>query len=85
MWDAVQDLESKFALKRLYDQGLRVDGSDITYLARFFTSAVGITDCTWEVYIDELKTLKESDCEDIDIISGIYTALDALRSKTYRH
>ena len=79
VWGAAQKLQSKFALKLLYESTLLVDASSLPDLAPFFTDVLGIHDCTWEVYVDELKALRASDCKDMDIISGIYAALDTLR------
>ncbi|KAH8901208.1 hypothetical protein GQ53DRAFT_707485 [Thozetella sp. PMI_491] len=79
VWDAAQILKSKFALELLYAPGLRMDGSNLSYFAQFFTEVVGVTGCTWATYVDELKVLKSSNCDDIDTISGIYKAIDALR------
>lgn len=39
---------------------------------------MGISDCTAESYVDELKNIRNSGTEDSDIISAIYKALDNL-------
>ncbi len=77
---------TKFALGRLYDPYFRpdgvdgIDGVDGDYFRRFFTDTLGITtDCTWEIYVGELKELKRLGRQDSDTITGIYKALDVLR------
>lgn len=76
-------MKTKFALRLLYEPVIlsRLDGEDATHLINFFTNTLGIADCTWETYIDELKELKASGCGNIDSISVIYTALNDLRPK----
>lgn len=39
---------------------------------------MGISDCTKEVYVDELKSLRDSGSEDSDIITAVYETLDSL-------
>jgi hypothetical protein len=49
-------------------------------LEYFFTGVLGVTDCDWEIYVNELKELKTSGCDNADTITVIYRALDGLRS-----
>ena len=79
VWGAAQKLQSKFALELLYESGVLTDASSLPDFGRFFTNVIGIDNCSWAVYVEELKALKASDCEDMDIIGGIYAALDTLR------
>ncbi|KFY91247.1 hypothetical protein V500_04776 [Pseudogymnoascus sp. VKM F-4518 (FW-2643)] len=79
VWKAPQEMKTKFALQRLYEPLLRSDSADSSSLAHFFTSVLKITDCTWETYVEELKELKVSSCENSDTIAVVYRALDALR------
>ncbi|KAI0136379.1 ino80 chromatin remodeling complex protein [Xylariales sp. AK1849] len=83
VWNAQQELKSKYALKCLYEPWLCIEDSSSQYLAHFFTTTLGITECTWEIYIDELKALSTSDCDNIDTISGVYAALDRLRPQIF--
>ena len=79
VWNAAQELTTKYVLKLIYEAHLSEHGIDIAHSGYFFTNILRIPDCTWEVYVDELKALKESDCDDFDSINDIYTALDSLR------
>jgi hypothetical protein len=72
-------MKTKFALQRLYEPYFRLDG-DGSSLEYFFTSILGVTDGNWEIYVDELKELKTSSCENADNITVIYRALDNLQS-----
>ncbi len=82
MWNAPQKLKTKFALRLAYEPYFQLNSVDNDYSTHFFTQTLGITDCTWEIYIDELKALKASDCTDADAISTIYEALDSMRPRT---
>jgi hypothetical protein len=48
-----------------------------------WTSVLGIEDCTWEDYVNELRELKNSDQQnaDTDPIETIYQALSSLITK----
>lgn len=69
---------TKFALKRLYGTCFCRDGAECPHFTHFFCSTMGITECTWEVYVEELKALKNSGCDDIDTITTIYRAITSL-------
>ncbi len=79
VWEAPQEMQTKYALELLYGQCFRLDGPDSSFVPQLLTATLGITGCTWEIYVDELKELQGLDCEDSDIITVIYKALDALR------
>ncbi|EQB58063.1 hypothetical protein CGLO_01742 [Colletotrichum gloeosporioides Cg-14] len=79
VWTAPLDMRTKFALERLYQPWFRTNGTNnnSTYL-NLFRSMIGIEDCTWAIFIDELRELKASKCDDTDRIGTIYKALNAL-------
>jgi hypothetical protein len=79
VWNSHQKLKSKYALRRLYEPLQSTEDTRGSYLPHFFKTTLGVTDCTWKTYVEELKALKTLDCDDFDLISGIYTALDNLR------
>ncbi|KAI1487736.1 hypothetical protein F5X96DRAFT_681025 [Biscogniauxia mediterranea] len=81
VWNAPQDMVTKFALKRLIGACFCRDGADCSHFDRFFFDTLGITECTWEVYIQELKALKASGCDNIDTITAIYKEINALLRK----
>ena len=78
VWKAPQALKSKHALEYIY--GANKYAPDPAYLFTFFTDTLGVTDGSWDVYVNELRTLSESGCDDADSISGIYEAMDAIKS-----
>lgn len=79
MWDAPVDMKTKYALQRLYQPCFGMGDVDSSYLTAFFTITLNITDCTWQIYVEELKALKASGCDDSDCMTAIYKALDGLR------
>jgi hypothetical protein len=81
VWNAPQELRSKHALKYLYEPILATDSANLSYFKQFFSATLKIADSTWKTYLQELRALKADDCDDTDIISGIYKALDVLRPK----
>ncbi|RWA07221.1 hypothetical protein EKO27_g7884 [Xylaria grammica] len=91
VWDAPQNLRTKYALKRLYGNCFCRDGAECSHFTRFFTNTLGINKCTWETYVEELKVLKALDEDDFsddpfsddsnvdfDTIANIYRAIDSL-------
>ncbi|KAI0200443.1 hypothetical protein F4808DRAFT_470402 [Astrocystis sublimbata] len=81
VWDAPQDLATKYVLKSLYGECFCKRGCECPYFPRFFMETLGIrTSCSWEDYVAELEELKDNECDNIDTITGIYEAIDALRT-----
>lgn len=78
VWSACQNLRTKYSLEHLYSSFSWEEIPAISHTAHFFKITLGINDCTWEDYIEELKGLKASGCSDSDVITGIYQALDNL-------
>lgn len=78
VWSACQEMRSKFSLERLYSSFFKEDIPVLSHTAYFFKDILGIKNCTWEDYTEELKGLKASGCSDSDVITGIYKALDNL-------
>ncbi|KAI1188940.1 hypothetical protein F5B17DRAFT_450976 [Nemania serpens] len=82
VWDAPQELTTKYVLKRLYGTCFCKDGAACPHFSRFFVETLDIrASCTWQDYVEELKALKQNDCNDVDIITGIYEAIDSLKHK----
>ncbi|KAI0508878.1 hypothetical protein F5B22DRAFT_638424 [Xylaria bambusicola] len=83
IWDAPQKMTTKFVLKRLYRSCFCKDGAKCPHFSTFFTETLGIQEsCTWQDYVEELKALKQNDCNDVDAITGIYEAINALEQRT---
>ena len=73
---------TKFPIKRMYQQfrSSNEQGQSRIHLTNFFVKTLGISNCTWENCVEELKALKD-ECDNIDTITDIYKALDDLRPK----
>lgn len=75
-------MTTKFVLKRLYRTCFCKDGAKCPHFSKFFVETLGVSAaCTWSNYVEELKALKNVDCEDVDTITGIYKAINALQPK----
>lgn len=72
---------TKYALKTLYGSCFCRDGDECSHFKRFFLGTLGIPKCTWEDYVEELKELKNTSCDNIDTITTFYKAIHALSSK----
>ncbi|KAI3332562.1 hypothetical protein F4824DRAFT_475026 [Ustulina deusta] len=82
VWDAPQEMTTKYVLKRLYRTCFCKDGAACPHFSRFFVETLGIrASCTWQDYVEELKALKQNDCNDVDTITGIYEAISALKQR----
>ncbi|KAI1327062.1 hypothetical protein F5Y16DRAFT_421235 [Xylariaceae sp. FL0255] len=84
VWDAPQELSTKYVLKKLYGQCFCSHGQECPYFTKFFVETLGVrASCTWQDYVVELEELKE-ECDDIDTdaITGIYEAIDDVRVTT---
>ncbi len=75
-------MTTKYVLKRLYRTCFCKDGAACPHFSRFFVETLGIrASCTWQDYVEELKALKQNDCNDVDTITGIYEAISALKQR----
>lgn len=73
--DAPQKLQTKFALKIIYKPWLSGSSSNKDQIEQLFCGTLGVSDCDVTHYIDELKSLRESNSQDSDIITRLYEAL----------
>ena len=78
--DAPEEMKTKFVLRLLYQQFFAAESADFLYLHNFFTETLGIGNCTWQNYIDELSELRDADCGNMTTITNIYRELEALGS-----
>ncbi|KAI1421444.1 hypothetical protein F5Y12DRAFT_767727 [Xylaria sp. FL1777] len=79
VWYAPQEMTTKYILKKLYEMCFCKDGTACPHFSRFFVETLGIrASCTWQDYVEELRALKQNDCNDVDIITGIYEAINTL-------
>lgn len=79
---AAQELRTKFVLEILYKSWLSKSSEDRKDLKRFFCDTLGISNCTEEIYVDELKKIRDSGFEDSDVITEVYKALHSLWKST---
>lgn len=79
VWSAPQAMLSKYSLQQIYQPFLSADGEESSQFERLFKTILGIQDCSSRNLIDELKALKTNRCEDSDVITAMYMALDKLR------
>lgn len=75
---AAQELQTKFVLEILYKSWLSKSSENRKYLKQFFCDTLGIFDCTEEIYVDELKKIRDSGLKDSDVITEVYKALHNL-------
>lgn len=78
VWSDQFEMKTKFALPLLYDSFLGDEDMGSTSLAPLFTHVLGVQDCTWQTYVEELEELRDTGCDDIDAIAAIYEELDRL-------
>lgn len=76
VWGGPRELITKFALRTYYEALPFFCGDKKQDLAMLFTSTLGIPDCTLEIYVNELKSLKSTHCH--DIIKVLYREIDRL-------
>lgn len=75
---AAQELRTMYVLEILYKPLLSTNPDSRKDLEPFFCDTLGISDCTMETYIEELKVLKVSGAEDSDMINVLYEEIDRL-------
>ncbi|KAL2282176.1 hypothetical protein FJTKL_11005 [Diaporthe vaccinii] len=78
VWSAAQELQTKFVLEITYEPWLSTSAERREDIKRLFCDTLGLSDCTMEIYVEELKSIRDSGSEDSDIITTVYEALDSL-------
>ncbi|KAH8735731.1 hypothetical protein BGZ61DRAFT_84622 [Ilyonectria robusta] len=78
LWDAPPTMESKYPLKRRYEEMLADGPNDLQAITTLFTEVLRVPNCTWYNMVDELKYLKEQRCEDLARIRDIYVHLHGM-------
>ncbi|KAK7947853.1 uncharacterized protein PG986_008739 [Apiospora aurea] len=79
VWKAPQPLVSKQALECLYKKDKNF--ANFKNLSRFFADTLEIGNCNPHILIEELRVLRGSECDDVDMISGIYAGLQAMKAR----
>ena len=54
-------------------------GADLTLVVKFFQNTLGIASYSWEDTIREIRTLKDQECSDFDLINTQYESLNEAR------
>ena len=78
VWDAVQRLRTRLVLQRTYKSYLRGEDCNSAVLERFFRATLGIPDCTYDVYMEDLDDVRKEEDDNSAEVTGIYKALQDL-------
>ncbi|KAK8094937.1 hypothetical protein PG997_001622 [Apiospora hydei] len=78
VWEAPQQMKSKHALEYLYKQDRDIPKS--VHITAFFNDTLSIANGTWIIFVKELRALAAAGCDDMSTVSGIFAAMDALKS-----
>ncbi|KAJ4122741.1 hypothetical protein NW768_010183 [Fusarium equiseti] len=73
-------MQTAYPLAHLYQTTFNRSEEDLEILRQFFRTTLGIGDCSWEHYLDEIRKLKVVASEDFDWMSDIYESLDLERA-----
>lgn len=71
-------MQTKFVLEIIYEPWLSKNPEKREDIKRLFCDTLGIPNCTVEIYVEELKSIRDSGSEDSDIFTTVYKALDSL-------
>lgn len=73
-------MKSKMVLSLLWKDFLKND-TDAKLLLSFFKNVVRVPDCSSKSFVEEVKFLKNSNSDDIDIMKIWYKAIDKARKR----
>jgi len=73
-------MQTAYPLAHLYRTTFNRSEEDLDVLRQFFRTILGVGDCSWENYLDEIRRLKVVACEDFDWVNDIYESLDLERA-----
>ncbi|KUI64845.1 hypothetical protein VM1G_00101 [Cytospora mali] len=80
--NAPHKMTTMLVLRLLYEpyfaHGPSQDQTESVYLREFFTSTLGIGDCSWQIHVDELYDHNCSGFQNVDTITVIYQELRTL-------
>ncbi|KAF4957230.1 hypothetical protein FGADI_3295 [Fusarium gaditjirri] len=79
LWNAREDMQTAYPLAHLYRTFFRRSEEDLDVLRQFFKTALGVKDCSWEDYLNEIRRLKDLKSEDFDWVNDLYSSLDSER------
>ncbi|CAG7555872.1 unnamed protein product [Fusarium equiseti] len=84
LWNARRDMQTAYPLAHLYRTVFNRSEEDLQVLRQFFRTTLGVGDCSWEHYLDEIRRLKVVSSEDFDWVNDIYESLDLERASLMR-
>ncbi|KAJ4267510.1 hypothetical protein NW762_003617 [Fusarium torreyae] len=79
LWNAREDMQTAYPLAHLYRTTFHRSEDDLDVLRQFFKTTLGVQDCSWEDYLNEIRRLKTSESEDFDWTNDLYDSLNAER------
>ncbi|KAF5714682.1 hypothetical protein FMUND_7251 [Fusarium mundagurra] len=78
LWNAREDMQTAYPLAHLYRTVFH-RSEDLDVLRQFFKTALGVKDCSWEDYLNEIRRLKDLKSDDFDWVNDLYGSLDSER------
>ncbi|KAG8677589.1 hypothetical protein FPOAC2_03723 [Fusarium poae] len=79
LWDARKEMQTAYPLSHLYRTTFHRSEEELDILKQFFKITLGVKDCSWENYLDELRSLRTLATEDFNWVNDIYNSLKAER------
>ncbi|KAM0415352.1 hypothetical protein ACHAPD_006548 [Fusarium lateritium] len=79
LWDARKEMQTAYPLAHLYRTIFHRSEEELDILKQFFKTTLGVKDCSWENYLNELRRLRTMAIEDSDWVDGIYKSLKSER------
>jgi hypothetical protein len=79
LWNAREDMQTAYPLAHLYRIVFHRSEEDLNVLRQFFKTVLGVKDCSWEDYLNEIRRLKDLKSEDFDRVNDLYCSLDSER------
>ncbi|KAK6725139.1 hypothetical protein SNK04_003944 [Fusarium graminearum] len=75
LWNARKEMQTAYPLAHLYRTVFRRSEEELDIMRQFFKITLGVKDCSWENYLNELRRLNTLGTEDFDWVNDIYKAL----------
>ncbi|KAF4340028.1 hypothetical protein FBEOM_6067 [Fusarium beomiforme] len=75
LWNARKDMQTAYPLAHLYRTAFHRSEEDLDILRQFFKATLGVKDCSWEDYLNEIRRLKALGSEDFDWVNDLYSSL----------
>jgi hypothetical protein len=72
-------MQTRYPLAHLYRTTFNRSEEELDILRQFFRTTLNVRDCSWENYLEELRSLKALRSEDFDWVNDIYDSLESER------